>query len=484
MRAVRKGATRIAGPVFAWAPFRVMTYAPSRANAVAGSSSMPFYVYGKNALTGEVAKRLYCAAATREEARQEAQDHGLEVTEIIACNLAPAGAGGGPIAPSAGSARSSTPALGAISQFRKELDYATPNTYATFALIALNALVFGMMCLSGVSAKDPTIDGLMRWGADFGPSTLGGQWWRMFTSLFVHIGFLHLLYNMLALVPAGRSLERLVGSRNFLLIYLVAGLGGSLWALYWSPLILSAGASGAVFGIYGALGGLVLMRGQAMAPELSAALKKSVIAFVAYNAMYSLQPGVSLAAHVGGLVVGFVGGLVVASAEPAEETELIPDRARPMLALGLVLALAGFFCLHMRYPNLPGLQDAFAHFDALDQKDSQIVIEAARKFDRKDISGAEFVELMNKDVLPDWDAMRATLTGYRPVPAGMQGEVDAVASYMQLRAEAWKMFAEALRDGGKEKFDTASQKMREGNAADRALFRSARTRIFPARKQT
>src|SRR5262249_33959499 len=159
--------------------------------------------------------------------------------------------------------------------------------------------------------KDPTINGLMAWGADFGPSTLGGQWWRLFTSLFVHIGGVHLLCNMLALVPAGRPPGHPVGRAALLLVYFLPRPRGRPWALYWSPLILSAGASGAVFGVYGALGAIVFMRGRSMPPDLVAALKKSVYSFVLYNAVYSLRPGISLAAHAGGLVIGFAIGLLV-----------------------------------------------------------------------------------------------------------------------------------------------------------------------------
>lgn len=446
---------------------------------------MAFYVYGKNAVTGEVAKRLYCAAPTREEARLEAESQGLEVTEIVPCNppavAAGAAAASKPVSALAGArppARG-VASVGAIGQFRQELDYATSNTYATYALIAANVLVFGMMCLSGVSAKDPTINGLMAWGADFGPSTLGGQWWRLLSSMFVHIGFLHLLYNMLALVPAGRSLERLVGSLNFFLIYLFAGLGGGLWALYWTPMIISAGASGAVFGVYGALGAVVLQRGRAMPPELVAALKKSVYAFIVYNAVYSLRPGISLAAHVGGLVVGFVCGLLVASAEPSRESEPIADRAMPVLGLGLILLCVGAFGLTMRYPSLARLQDAFARFDALDLKDSQVVSDAANKFDSKNISSEQFSQIIDRDVLPDWGAARDQLVGYQPVPGGLQDEVSAIASYMQVRAEGWKLLNEAVLDGGKDKLEIASKKMREANLAERGLFRGVRTRIFP-----
>src|SRR5262249_33511740 len=118
---------------------------------------MPFYIYGKNARTGEIAKRIYSDASSETEARQQAETQGLEVRARGAC-AAPAVVSGSQTAalPAIGAVRPS-PAAAALASFREELGYATDSTYATYALIALNMLVFGLMCVSGVSPRDPTI---------------------------------------------------------------------------------------------------------------------------------------------------------------------------------------------------------------------------------------------------------------------------------------------------------------------------------------
>lgn len=90
-------------------------------------------------------------------------------------------------------------------------------------------------------------------GTDYTPLTLGGQWWRLLTSVFLHFGLLHVAFNMLALYVNGLMAERIFGSVRYLVIYLVAGLAGSVASLLWHPVVNGAGASGAIFGILGAL---------------------------------------------------------------------------------------------------------------------------------------------------------------------------------------------------------------------------------------
>src|SRR5262249_57740502 len=113
----------------------------------------------------------------------------------------------------------------------------------TVFLIALNVLVFLAMVLEGVSVISPTADSVLKWGADYGPLTLRGQWWRMVVSTFLHFGLIHLLFNMFVLFNIGLFMEDLAGRVPFVVLYLVCGLGGSAASLAWHPVIVSAGAS-------------------------------------------------------------------------------------------------------------------------------------------------------------------------------------------------------------------------------------------------
>lgn len=185
--------------------------------------------------------------------------------------------------------------------------------WATPLLVGLNAAVFVIMVLSGVSPSRPTTLALVRWGADFGPLTTSGEWWRMLTNTFIHIGIIHIAMNMYGLWQVGFLVERLLGNGRFLVTYLLAGLAGSYVSLAIHPDVVSAGASGAVFGVYGALVGyLVRRRGSIPRPMLRALVKASST-FVVLNLVLGLQiRGIDMAAHGGGFAGGAICALLLA----------------------------------------------------------------------------------------------------------------------------------------------------------------------------
>ena len=215
----------------------------------------------------------------------------------------------------------------------------TDRALVTPTLVVINVLVFVAMCVSGVSIFEPKIADLIRWGADFGPLTKDGQWWRIITSTFVHIGLIHVAMNMFVLWTAGRVIERLFGSVPFAVLYLVAGLGGSLASLAWQPFIVSAGASGAVFGLFGGLVGFLVLQRKKVPAAQVAALAKYAGTFIAYNLVYGFaRTGLDIAAHLGGLGTGFLVGMALTV--PAS----VPG-ARLRRAVIVAVASVGFLAL-------------------------------------------------------------------------------------------------------------------------------------------
>lgn len=204
--------------------------------------------------------------------------------------------------------------------FMTTLRQVTPRLWVVPAVIALNVVVFAVMVATGVDAFSPAVTDLLVWGANYGPKTLGGEPWRLLTSTFLHAGAIHLAMNMAVLADSGRIVERLYGPGRFAAIYFVAGVLGSVASMVIHPGLPSVGASGAVFGVYGALGGFLLRERGTIPPGLLKRLGRGALGFVLLNLVIGLaQPGVDLAAHVGGLIAG-------AGAGAALSLPLVPGR--------------------------------------------------------------------------------------------------------------------------------------------------------------
>ena len=184
----------------------------------------------------------------------------------------------------------------------------TQGFFITPILINLNIAIFILMLIAGVSFFLPDNESLIKWGANFRPVTLEGEPWRLITNCFLHIGIFHLLMNMYALLYIGLLLEPHLGRTRFLSAYLLTGLTASIASLWWHDLTISAGASGAIFGMYGVF--LAMLTTNLIEKSARKALLTSIVVFVGYNILNGLKPnsGIDNAAHIGGLVGGLVFG--------------------------------------------------------------------------------------------------------------------------------------------------------------------------------
>jgi rhomboid protease GluP len=179
--------------------------------------------------------------------------------------------------------------------------------FITPLLIDLNIALFVMMALTGVNVLMPDAESLLKWGANFRPITLEGEWWRLLTSCFLHIGIFHLLMNMYALLYIGLLLEPYLGKAKFLTAYLLTGIAASASSLWWNDLTISAGASGAIFGMYGVF--LALLTTDIIEKSARKSLLVSIGVFVLYNISNGLRSGgIDNAAHLGGLISGIIAG--------------------------------------------------------------------------------------------------------------------------------------------------------------------------------
>lgn len=214
-------------------------------------------------------------------------------------------------------------------------------------LININLLVFIAMLISGVHIFMPENQDLLNWGANFRPMTLEGQWWRLFTACFLHIGILHLLLNMYGLLYIGLLLEPYLGKTRFLAAYLISGIAASMTSLWWHDLTISAGASGAIFGLYGVF--LALLTTNLLDKSVKKAFLTSIAVFVIYNILNGLKPdsGIDNAAHIGGLLSGLVIGYAVVPSLNQFENKAI--KFSTIGALTVVLLISSFTV----YKSLP-----------------------------------------------------------------------------------------------------------------------------------
>ena len=179
----------------------------------------------------------------------------------------------------------------------------------TAFLIAANLLFYLLSALCGGSLGSIDNETLVRCGGLFGPAVVtGGQWWRLLSAMSLHAGLEHLALNMLSLFIVGRMVEFTVHRAAMLAIYLGSGVMGFLFSLFAHPDAVAVGASGAIFGLFGAMGGYALFHRRRLG-ERYRLFMKEFGAILGLNLLLGLLiPQIDMSAHIGGLLLGAAGG--------------------------------------------------------------------------------------------------------------------------------------------------------------------------------
>ena len=213
---------------------------------------------------------------------------------------------------------------------------------ATTLLIVANVGWFLFMWRHGVDPRDPDPAGLVRYGAIERTLVRHGEWWRLASAMFVHVGFVHILVNMISLTQVGPLVERLFGRGPYLALYLLTGLCASVASVAAHKGGVSAGASGAIFGIVGGLVAFLVRVGRhVFEPGAVGRLLRNLVFVIGINlAIGFTVPMIDNAAHLGGLVAGLaIGAALAGSATP----DSLSNRYRRAWVVSLValVALAG-----------------------------------------------------------------------------------------------------------------------------------------------
>jgi rhomboid protease GluP len=342
--------------------------------------------------------------------------------------------------------------------------------YVTPSIIAINVAVFLAMWLAGADFFNPSSSIAIRFGSNFGPLTWTGEEWRLLTSAFLHFGIIHIALNMYALFQGGALVERLYGSSRFALIYLLAAIAGSVASGWWNPLRNSAGASGAIFGVYGALLAFLAVRRADIPPRLLKRISSSALLFCLYSLAYGwANTFIDNACHIGGLLGGFLSGLILARPFNAEARE----HAQPARLLIAAVAL-GVPLLLLAHPLVDekGSQAAELRFQREMADFAPIEAELVRKETEiltvqpnARVNRLELARRLSDEVLVPWrNASKPLLESATPADDG-SGQArlqQAMRQYLRAREESlalWVLWLQSADPADEARAQSADRRL-------------------------
>jgi len=363
-------------------------------------------------------------------------------------------------------------------EINKVMKLSGSNLYATYAIIGINVIVFILMAVNGAGIFSANALVHIEWGSNFSPLTLSGDWWRLFTCIFIHFGIIHLVMNAYALYMAGVYLEPMLGKIKYIIAYLATGIFASLASLWWhSEGVNSAGASGAIFGLYGIF--LALLLTNLIPKQMRSSLLQSIGVFVVFNLIYGTKSGIDNAAHIGGLlsgmIIGFIFYLLLKKEEKGTKTNLA------LLAIIAAAILSAW--MYLNNPgNKIGQERREAEVNSLKEAkfpDGEKVYEKYNEFAQSD---EKIVNMFNDETasLKDW--LTANEENIKQEFDKASSIVAAMKNYNVSETAKQKIkLLEQLLDARKEQVSIMKQLAQEDNPANQlklAEIRNKQTEIL------
>jgi membrane associated rhomboid family serine protease len=338
-----------------------------------------------------------------------------------------------------------------ITEFNRRLAAVGGRPWITPALVLANTATFITMAVAtgdlGAFAPSTILD----WGANYGPLTVNGQWWRLFSALFVHFNVLHLSLNVWALWGVGCLAERLYGRWAFAFIYFTTGGLASLTSIAWDPSHSSVGASGAIFGVLGAFLAFLSRNRHSVPAAIVRAHWRSTLAFVLFNLLSGgLQQGIDNAAHVGGLISGAVIGWILARPLSIGQRSRFPAlRSAVAAAFVVAVVLAAQWQVRGMGAQLTPYEQYLrnhAWYVNAEGRNLQLWQELAQRAAAGNISAAELSRSFERDIAPFWKTAHERLSRVESVPADQQSMDAIVKEFVRLRLEWARALIDATRD--------------------------------------
>ena len=336
-------------------------------------------------------------------------------------------------------------------------------------LMAANALTFMAVVLNGGAIMSPAPEVLRGLGATYGPAVTAGEWWRLGAATFLHSGLIHLAFNMFALRTIGGLTERMFGRASFLVLYLLAGLAGSIASIYMHPFAVGVGASGAIFGLYGALFAYLTFQRASVPTDVAQSLRSGGVAFVGYSLLFGMtHAGIDTSAHLAGLVAGALVGAGLASPIASASAA---SRGAKRLLVG-TLGSAGVVLLALRLPVTDDWPGALRSLATLEAVSPTYVENATRSVANGTMAPAQSATLVESRVLGPWREHRQHIANMKRLPAREREASRRTLSYMDHRIAAWQLQADAFRHDDMALIEKSASEQAAANAAARDLVKS------------
>ncbi|HMK17203.1 MAG TPA: rhomboid family intramembrane serine protease [Chitinophagaceae bacterium] len=321
-------------------------------------------------------------------------------------------------------------------EINKVMKLSGSNLYATYAIIGINVLVFILMAINGAEVFTVT-NGLVhiKWGSNVTALTLSGDWWRLITSMFIHFGIIHLAMNMYALYTAGVYLESMLGKAKYITAYFCTGIIAGIISLWWHKEGLNgAGASGAIFGLYGVF--LALLLTNLIPKQVRTALLQSIGIFVVFNIVYGMRSGIDNAAHIGGLSSGMLIGFIF-YLELSGKLNIKKSLATVLITI-LTIACTWYFLNNYKSDTVR-VDQLQKEFFVLQDSALNSLVESEK------LIGAERKEKLLNVTLPIWKKNLENLNEMESLSMStpMKTEQQGIKKYVQLRIEETELLIKA-----------------------------------------
>jgi len=336
-------------------------------------------------------------------------------------------------------------------------------------LMAGNVLMFLMVVLKGNAIMSPAPDVLRALGATYGPAVTAGEWWRLGAAMFLHGGLIHLAFNMVALLTIGGLTERMFGRVSFFALYLLAGLTGNIASIYIQPFAVGVGASGAIFGLYGALFAYLTCQRASVPADVVRSLRSGGFAFVGYSLLFGVtHAGIDTPAHLSGFVAGALIGAGLAS--PIASASTVSSVAKRILVGTLGAAVV--INLALRLPATDGLPGAMRALAILETASPAYVDSETRNVANGTLPPAQMAALLESRVLDPWREHRQRIAGMKNLPTRDREVARRTLSYMDHRIAAWQLQADAFRRDDMTLIEKSAGEQAAANAAAEDLVKS------------